>query len=554
MSKIEQNLSDDVKSLNMYDVIIIGAGFSGLYMLHRLRELGISVRILEGADGIGGTWYWNRYPGARCDIESLQYSYSFSEDLRHEWNWKERYASQPEILQYLNYVADKFHLRNDIQLKTRVKSAIYDETSVRWNIQTDNGDTFLTKFCIMATGCLSIPKEVDIKGVKSFKGNTYYTSQWPHETIHFNDQRVAVIGTGSSGVQSIPMIAEEAIHVYVFQRTPCFTVPAKNVLINEKDRELWNQNYDERREKILQTYGGIEAQGIVRDQSAISVTSEIRQQTYEERWKIGGISFLFGFNDLFVNKESNDTAVDFISSKIRQKVKNPIVAESLIPHDYPIGSKRLCVDTNYYETFNRDNVTLVDLRKENIEEITSSGIKTTKMTYEIDSIVFATGFDAMTGALLKIDIRGRSGCTIQDKWSEGPRTYLGLMTADFPNLFIIAGPGSPSVLTNMIVSIEQHVDWIVECLDYLRKHHFDTIEATMEAQDAWVNEVNAIANATLVNTANSWYLGANVPGKPRIFMPYAGGIVPYRQKCDNVAANNYQGFQLKENKANIETK
>lgn len=547
MGELQQNLDINEKLLKTIDVVIVGAGFSGLYMLYRLRTLGISARIFEVADGVGGTWYWNRYPGARCDIESMQYSYSFNDELQQEWNWTERYASQPEILRYLNYVADKFDLRKDIQFKTCVTAAIFDETLSRWHIHTNTGDHISAKFCIMATGCLSKPKNPEIRGMDTFKGTIYSTCQWPHEDIKFNNRHVAVIGTGSSGIQSIPIIAEQAAHLYIFQRTPNFSIPGYNAPMDPKEEQLWKANYNEYRRDALQTMAGFKVNGLIHDKSVLSVSPEEQLQAYETRWLIGGLTFLATFNDIRTNKEANDTAADFIRSKIRQTVKDPIVAETLIPQDHPIGSKRLCVDNHYFETFNRDNVTLINLKKENIEEIVPDGIKTNKMIYDVDSIVFATGFDAMTGALLSIDIQGQMGYTLREKWAAGPCTYLGIMTSNFPNLFMITGPGSPSVLTNMVVSIEQHVNWIAECINYMEKNHLASIDATIEAENTWVNHVNEIANTRLYTTANSWYMGANVPGKPRVFMPYAGGIVAYHNKCKEVVANNYEGFHFKSN-------
>jgi cyclohexanone monooxygenase len=475
----------------------------------------------------------------------MQYSYTFSDELRQEWHWTERYASQPEILRYLNYVADKFDLRKDIQFETRIETAVFDETLSCWNIQTDSGNHLSAKFIIMATGCLSKAKIPDIKGLDIFNGKIYHTGQWPHEVINFNDRRVAIMGTGSSGIQCIPMIAEQAAHVHVFQRTPSFSIPAHNAPLDAKDEQSWKVDFDEHQRKMLETFFGVEGVGIINDESAVSVTPEERQQVYEARWQIGGLTFVYAFNDLLLNRESNDTAAAFVRSKIRATVKDPAIAEILTPHDYHLGCKRLCVDSHYFDTYNRDNVTLVDLQKENIEEITSVGIKTKNTTYKVDDIVFATGFDAMTWALNNIDIHGRSDGTLREKWVQGPRTYLGIMTAGFPNLFIITGPGSPSVLTNMIVSIETQVEWLAKCLDYLRKHHFDSIEATVEAEDAWVNHVNKVANMSLFPTAKSWYVGANIPGKPRVFMPYAGGLPAYLQKCENVATAGYEGFHLK---------
>ncbi|CAF4605592.1 unnamed protein product [Rotaria sp. Silwood2] len=536
----------------MLDALIVGAGFSGLYMLYCLRGHGFTVKILETGDGIGGTWYWNCYPGARCDVESIQYSYSFSEELEEEWKWSESFASQPEILRYLNYVADKFDLRKDIQLGTRVSAIIFDEIQSHWEIRTDRGDRLFAKFCIMATGCVSTTHVPQIKGFDVFSGNHYHTGQWPHANICFNGRRVAVIGTGSSGIQSIPLIAEQADHVFVFQRTPNFSIPARDEPLKVEYEQWLKSNYAEYRKQIFETPYGLIVKNN-RNVSAMTVTPEERQDEFEKRWQEGGVAFLLSFNDLLLNKESNDTAAEFVRNKIREIVKNPEVAEALVPQNYPIGTKRLCVDRNYFQTFNRSNVTLVDLRKGSIDEITPSGIRIKEKIYEVNDIVLATGFDAMTGTLLKIDIRGRSGKSLREKWSEGPRTYLGLMMTDFPNLFIITGPGSPSVLSNMPRAIEQHVDWITECLNYLRTHCYDTIEPQLEAENAWILHVNEVANSTLFPLANSWYVGANIDGKPRVFMPYIGGFNVYRQKCQDIVNNGYEGFVCKRHSLNYMT-
>ena len=526
------------------DAVVIGAGFSGLFMLYRLRQQGFSVKVLETGSGIGGTWFWNRYPGARCDIESMQYSYSFSDELQKEWKWSEVFASQAEILRYLNYVADKFDLRRDIQLNTRVTAAKFDEKYSHWEIQTEQGDRLLAKFCIMATGCLSAARVPDIKGLDSFKGNCYHTGRWPHEGVNFARRRVAVIGTGSSGIQSIPLIAEQASHVFVLQRTPNFSIPSHNRPLNSEDQHWWQSNYPEYRRQVLDTFGGFLAKGM-KPSVSHDLTLDEELKICETYWQLGGLNFLLSFSDLLTNKKLNDIAAEFVRNKIRQVVKNSSVAEILIPSGYALGAKRLCVDTNYYQTFNRDNVTLVDLRKGSLDEITETGIRIKDRTYEVDDIVFATGFDAMTGALLKIDIRGRSGKMLRDKWTNGSRSYLGIMIADFPNLFTITGPGSPSVLSNMIPSIEQHVNWVTECLDNVRTHNYDTIEATIEAENAWVDHVNEVSEATLFSTVQSWYNGANIEGKPRNFMPYPGGLNIYRQKCNEVVANGYQGFSFR---------
>jgi cyclohexanone monooxygenase len=524
------------------DAVIVGAGFAGLYMLHRLRGLGFTARIYEAGNGVGGTWYWNRYPGARCDVESMQYSYSFSDELQKEWQWTERYASQPEILRYLNHVAERFDLRRDIQFETRVTAAVFDERSNRWTIQTDRGDRVSAKFCVMATGCLSAAKVPDYKGLEKFQGKWYHTGHWPHEGVDFTGQRVGVIGTGSSAIQSVPIIARQASHLFVFQRTPNFSVPAHNGALETEVIQDWKAHGGEYRQRAR-----VAPFGLLIDQSekpALEVSAEERQREYEERWRQGGFAMLGAFADIIVNKEANDTAAEFVRSKIRGTVKDPNVAERLLPRDYPIATKRLCVDTGYYATFNRDNVTLIDARATPIEEITATGLRTTDAEFTLDSIVFATGFDAMTGALCNIEIRGRGGAMLKDKWSAGPRTYLGLMIAGFPNLFTITGPGSPSVLANMVMAIEQHVDWVADCIVYLREHQSASIEATVDAENAWVAHVNEVADTTLFPLANSWYVGANIPGKPRVFMPYIGGLGVYREKCADIVAKGYEGFAL----------
>jgi cation diffusion facilitator CzcD-associated flavoprotein CzcO len=529
-----------------YDVVIVGAGFAGLYMLHRLRELGFSAQVYEAGGGVGGTWYWNRYPGARCDVESLEYSYSFSEELRREWQWTERYAGQPEILRYLNHVADRFDLRRDIQFDTKVTSATFDESENHWTIETDRGSRVSAKFCVMATGCLSAAKVPEYKGLNTFQGKWYHTGRWPHEGVDFTGQKVAVIGTGSSGIQSIPVIARQASHLYVFQRTPNFSLPAQNGPLPPEVIEDWSENGPKYRELAKTTPFGFLVQAGGSNQSALEVPTEARERLYEDGWRTGGFGMLVAFNDIVVNRESNDTAAEFVRNKIRGIVRDPAVAEKLAPNDHPIATKRPCVDTGYFETYNRDNVTLIDTRATPIQEITATGPRTTDRQFAVDSIVFATGFDAMTGALNNIQIRGRDGKCLKDKWSEGPRTYLGLMVAGFPNLFTITGPGSPSVLSNMALSIEQHVAWIADCIAYLQNHSIATIEARSEAEDNWVNHVNEVANQTLYPLANSWYMGANIPGKPRVFMPYIGGFPAYCQKCSEVVAKRYDGFTLAE--------
>ncbi len=527
-----------------FDVIVVGAGFSGLYMLHRLRGLGLTARVFEAGDGVGGTWYWNRYPGARVDIESQEYSYSFSEALENDWQWSERYAAQPELLRYLNHVAERFDLLRDIQFNTRVSSAVFDEGANRWTIATEQGEQVSARFCVMATGCLSVTNDPNFPGQDSFQGATYHTGRWPHEGVDFTGMKVGVIGTGSSAIQSIPQIAKQADHLWVFQRTPNYSVPAHNGPLDPDVIKAWKANRAENRRLQRLSSGGFlssDPTGL----SALEVAEEDRKRAYEDRWARGGFSLAAAFADLSVNLDANATAAAFVAEKIKGIVKDQDVAEKLVPKSYPFATKRLCIDTGYYETFNRPNVTLVDVREAPIETITPSGLKTSDGEYALDAIVFAIGFDAMTGALSRIDIRGRDGAALKDLWAAGPRSYLGLMVAGFPNLFTVTGPGSPSVLSNMVVSIEQHVEWITDCIGYMSEHQLHVMEATPEAQDAWVAHVNEVAEMTLYPRANSWYLGANVPGKPRVFMPYIGGVGLYREKCDVVAANGYEGFVLR---------
>jgi cyclohexanone monooxygenase len=526
-----------------YDVVVVGAGFAGMYMLHRLRGLGFSVRVYEQGGDVGGTWYWNRYPGARCDVESMQYSYSFSDELQQEWDWSERYAPQPEILKYANHVADRFKLRSDIQLNTRVDRAVFDESANCWDVTTADGKRVNAKYVVLATGCLSNARMPDIKGLSEFKGKVYHTGHWPHEAVDFTGLRVGVIGTGSSAIQSVPVIAEQASQLTVFQRTPNFSIPARNAALTPEEREAFRAKYPEiRRFAREEARNGIYTD--MPDRGALDDGDNERRSKYEARWARGGLTFMSVYNNLAIDKAANDTAADFVREKIAEIVKDPETAKLLQPNNHPIGSKRICIDTDYFATFNRPNVKLVDIRSNPIEQISANAVRAGGKDYEVDALVLATGFDAMTGSVAKIDIRGRNGLTLNQKWAEGPKTYLGLMSAGFPNLFIITGPGSPSVLSNMIVSIEQHVDWIADCLVYMRNSGVDAMEARKEAEDKWVAHVNEVAHATLYPQANSWYMGANIPGKPQIFMPYIGGVGVYRQICNEVAANGYEGFAM----------
>ncbi len=534
---------DHAAGREAYDAVVVGAGFAGMYMLHRLRGQGLKVRVYEQGGDVGGTWYWNRYPGARCDVESMQYSYSFSDELQQEWNWSERYAPQPEILRYANHVADRFNLRSNIVLNTRVDRAVFDESANTWQVTTSDGATVVASFVVLATGCLSNARMPDIRGLPDFKGRVYHTGHWPHERIDFTGLRVGVIGTGSSAIQSVPVIAEQARHLTVFQRTANFSIPARNAELTPEERDAFRKNYPEiRRFAREEARNGIYAE--LPEKGALDDGENARRARFEARWEKGGLTFMLAYNNLILDKAANDTAAGFVREKIAEIVRDPETARRLQPDDHPIGSKRICVDTEYYATFNRPNVTLVDIKSDPIEEILPDAVRAGATDYKVDALVLATGFDAMTGSVARIDIRGRHGQTLNQKWAEGPKTYLGLMSAGFPNLFIITGPGSPSVLSNMIVSIEQHVDWITDAVAFMRDRGLETMEASRQAEDRWVAHVNEVAQATLYPQANSWYMGANIPGKPRIFMPYIGGVGVYRRICNEVAAKGYEGFVM----------
>ena len=525
------------------DAVVVGAGFAGLYLIHRLRQMGHSVIAFDSADDVGGTWYWNRYPGARCDIPTTDYTYSFDPDLEKEWSWSEKYATQPEILAYLRHVADKYDLRKDIRFSTRISAARWDEQAKRWHVVTEGGDEVRCRFYIMATGCLSMPKEPDIEGAGRFAGEVYFTNRWPHEGVDFTGKRVAVIGTGSSGIQSIPLIAAEASQLTVFQRTPNYSFPAHNgpaaadrLAALAEDREGYRQA------------GRLSRAGMpyeLPELSGLAVTDEERRQKFEETWEKGELLAITGmYLDMLSNESVNEMIAELFREKVRSIVKDPETAESLCPKDYPIGTKRACLDTNYFETFNLPHVRLVDLRKEPIASITETGIDTVHQSTEFDAIVYATGFDAMTGALVAVDITGKDGVTLKEKWAHGPSTYLGLTTTGFPNFFTITGPGSPSVLSNMAVSIEQHVDWVTDCIDFMAANGYDTVEPTPLAEAGWNQHNQDCAAITLFDKANSWYMGANVPGKPRVFYPYIGGVDTYRLTCDEVVEKGYLGFSL----------
>lgn len=523
------------------DAVVVGAGFAGLYMMYRLNQMGLNARGFEGGTSVGGTWYWNRYPGARCDVESLQYSYGFSKELAQEWEWTERYAAQPEILAYLEHTAEKFNLRKDFQFETRVILAHFDAGQNRWLVGTDRGDRFSARYCVMATGCLSSANIPVIDGQDSFKGEVYHTGKWPHHKVDFSGKRVGIIGTGSSGIQSVPEIAREAAHLTVFQRTPNFSVPARNRPMDPAFQAKIKANYEEFRANLRDLpLACFEDTGAP---SAVEETEAQREARYEEYWQRGGLIFLAAYADLLTNEASNKTAAEFVRRKIREIVKDPQVADTLSP-DHIIGCKRPCSDTGYYEAFNRDNVALVDLTKTPIESINETGVVIDGDTVDIDCLIYATGFDAMTGSLDRIDIRGKQGEQLKEKWAPGPQTYLGLQTAGFPNLFTITGPGSPSVLANMVTAAEQHVDLIADCIEHLREQGKSCIEPSQQAEDEWGAQVSRYANATLYPTCNSWYMGANIPGKPRVFLPYIGGYPSYVKTCEEVVADNFRGFEI----------
>jgi cation diffusion facilitator CzcD-associated flavoprotein CzcO len=525
-----------------FDAVIVGAGFAGMYMLHKLRAMGMSAIIFEAGATVGGTWYWNRYPGARVDIRSLEYSFSFDEDLENEWHWTERYAPQAELLSYAEHVAKRFDLKRDIVFDTRVSAAHFDERTNRWTVTTDAGAQVTGRFVMMATGCLSIPTEVEFAGIDDYAGRLYRTSRWPHEGVNFTGQRVGIIGTGSSAIQSIPIIAEQADTLTVFQRTPNYSMPAHNGPLGDELVADWTANRAHYRAEGRNTIGGFLNEA--NENLAMETPDAVRRAEFERRWQIGGFALLSAYADTGIDPVANGYVADFVAGKIRSIVEDPKVAALLTPRDHPFATKRPCVDTGYYATFNRDNVALIDLRATPIERFTASGIRTSGGDFDFDAVVLATGFDAMTGALDRIDIRGRGGVRLKDQWAEGPKTFLGLMVAGFPNLFTITGPGSPSVLTNMIMSIEQHVEFIADCLAEMAGRQQVTIEPVPQAQEEWVAHVNEFAAITLLPQANSWYMGANVPGKPRVFMPYPAGLNVYRDMCTAIAGAGYAGFAV----------
>ena len=524
-----------------FDAIIIGAGISGTYQLHLLRELGLSVRVYETGSDVGGTWYWNRYPGARFDSESYSYGYSFSEELLQEWEWSEHFAAQPETLRYCNYVADKFDVRRDMQFNTRIAAAVYDEAERGWSIETDQGERARARFLITAVGVLSAPYIPDFDGLASFKGDSWHTSLWPHEPVDFSGKRVGVIGTGATAVQLIPEVAKNVGHLTVFQRTANYCVPAGNGPIDPETQAEIKASYPEIFKRCRETFGAFIHDFDTR--SALDVSPEERQAIYEELWPQPGFGMWLGnFHDIMTNNDANDTVAEFVRNKIRERVKDPVVAEMLAPKDHAFGTKRVPLEHSYYEVYNQDNVLLVDIRESPIERITPLGVKTKDAEFEFDVIIYATGFDAITGALNRIDIRGEGGLALKDKWADGPRTYLGLQSAGFPNLFTVAGPHNGGTFCNVPRCLEQNVEWVTEYIRYMREHDFACIAATPEAEDAWTQHVYEIVEGTLIPQTNSWFMGANVPGKKRSFLMYAGGSPLYRQKCEEVVTKGYERF------------
>jgi len=544
--------SRDRAGTQVFDALIVGAGFAGLYQLHALRDrLGLSAHVLEAAEGVGGTWWWNRYPGARCDSESHAYAFYFSDDLLKSWDWSERYPRQPEILRYLNHVADRLDLKRDITFGARVASAAWDGAATLWCLRTEDGRRYAARFLVTAVGCLSSANVPDIAGLSGFAGEWFHTGTWPHAGVDVAGRRVGMIGTGSTGIQAAPVLAEAAAHLTVFQRTANYSIPARNRPLDDAFKTWAKAHAPEIRSAMHASRNG--HPWPLGERSALEVDEAEREASYRAAWEKGGLGFRAAFRDLLTDRAANATAAEFIKARIREVVKDPATAALLSDIDHPFATKRPPIDTGYFETFNRDNVTLVDVRADPIARITPAGVRLRSgAEHPLDVIVFATGFDAMTGALLRMNVTGRDGLTLQDAWAAGPRTHLGLQVAGFPNMFMVTGPGSPSVLTNMPVAIEQHVEWIADAIAHLRATGAATMEPTEDAMDRWVAHVNDAANATLMPEAgHSWYLGANVPGKPRVFMPYAGGMARYRRICAEVAAKGYEGFVLAGDRARV---
>ena len=524
-----------------FDVIVVGAGFAGLYGLYQFRDQGLSVQGFEAASGVGGVWYHNRYPGARCDVDSIDYSFSFSPELQREWAWTERYAAQPEILAYLDHVADRFDLRRLIRFSTRVTSAHRNDATGLWTVGDDQGGRTTCRFLVLAIGCLSTPRKPPFEGLDDFQGEWFMTAQWPHEPVDLAGKRVGLIGTGSSGVQSAPEIAKVAEHLYVFQRTPVFTIPARNHPTDPERAAAIKARYEDYRREQYKTRIG--AYLPTTGKPSTEFTPEERQRLYAERWTIGGGGLTATFTNMLTSQQTNDECAEFVRERIREIVEDPKTAELLCPYDHPIGARRICIDTDYYDTYNRPNVTLVDVRSDPIERITRTGLQTRSGAhYPLDVIVFAIGFDAVTGAAAQIDIRNGRGEALRDKWAHGPKTYLGLMTADFPNLFMVTGPGSPSVLVNMVPAVEHDIRWISELIRHMDEKGLRAIEASEAAEGEWVEHVAEVGARTLLPKAKSWYMGDNVAGKTRMLLAYCGGFNNYTDRVEQIVAAGYEGF------------
>jgi cation diffusion facilitator CzcD-associated flavoprotein CzcO len=524
------------------DAVVIGAGFGGMCMVQRLRSMGLKVQGIEAGADVGGVWYWNRYPGARCDLMSIDYSYSFSEEIQQEWTWSEQFAAQPEILAYANFVADRLDLRKEFQFNTRVERAQFDEARSLWIVRTDRGELLEATYCIMATGPLSVPKDPGYPGAEDFKGDVYYAARWPHEPVSFAGKRVGVIGTGSTGIQIVPVVAEEAQELFVFQRTPSFTMPMRNKPLDAEYVAQVKRHYPALRAAARNTaIGGVRPQTT---RPLFSVTPEDRLELMEDSWRRGGLAFLGTFSDVLTNAEANEIVAEFVRGKIGEVVNDPDTAERLKPRGYPIFARRPCLDTDYYESFNRPNVHLVDLLEDPIERLTGRGVKTSRGEIELDALIMATGYDGLTGAMLAIDIEGRGGRRLADKWRDGARSYLGLAMEGFPNLFMICGANGPAALANIVTLDEQNTDWIADCITHMRKNGFATVEADAQSEADWMDAIAALAEKSLMPKANTWYVGANVEGKPRVFSLYSGGFHKYREICEAVTADGYRGFSF----------
>jgi cation diffusion facilitator CzcD-associated flavoprotein CzcO len=523
------------------DLLVVGAGFGGIYAVYRARQMGLTVRAYEKADGVGGTWYHNRYPGARCDVESIDYSYDFSDELQQDWVWTEKYASQPEILAYAEHVVERFDLGRDIQLGTVITQLDYDDEGCRWNVVTNRGERISARWVLLAAGLLSVPKQPPFPGLDAFRGDWYQTSRWPKAPVDVTGKRVAVIGTGSSGIQTIPVIATEAAQVTVFQRTPNFSIPARNRPLGGEELRQVKATYAERRRYAWRSGGGLPRAPAF--DSAADFDEDELEHELQSRWDIGGLDFLYPFRDFRTSLESNGRIADFVRRKIREVVDDPAVAEMLTPRGYPFGAKRPCFDTNYWATFNRENVELVDVNATPIVNFTEHGLRTSDGEFEFDIIVFALGFDAYTGAILDIDIHGREGRSLREYWADGARTYLGASVAGFPNLFLIAGPGRP--VNAGLMHHEHAVDWVMGLIEHARQGELVEVEARPEAEDEWERRIEDAAQLTVYPKVKSWYWGANIDGKPRKFLVLLEGFDVYQEVARKEAEQGYRGFTLR---------